>query len=467
MTEQPIDQGTNPPIRFLRLPEVQARMGLSRSTIYVRLDQGHFPRPVSLAPVQLSLQERCRNTAQSAGIRRRSALGESTLTHQVGGRVVQESGAAARIAWCGRLDSRAVAGADGRTTHRGGRMDVTAMEVLILDTCTFVAEVGLTSRRGSALKHYLSRRGIQLVVPELVAEECERHLTQRAQGKRKRIEGELQWLGRFCGEVNGWQGPSDKTIQERARELARAEHLNAVIVRETLGVRRRAELRHRAERPPSHKGSELSDCRIWEQCLELLARCDVVFVSRDSDFRGHRRKDGLHPALRAEAEAVAEDRILTFHRTVESLLSELKSEIRPIPDDVVFAFVYESLAPVVEELKSNSGCRPQEVGEVKQTLLTTDQAEVLEVRLEIADSWQSADEANTLPFHLSASCHYRLTDETLCDLSASNVKLLTHQPDGSVRAVKGSYMSLGGHAYAGAPPIRPEPEELGTWVSTD
>ena len=48
MTEQPMDQRTNPPTRFLRLPEVQARTGLSRSTIYVRLDQGRFPRPVSL-----------------------------------------------------------------------------------------------------------------------------------------------------------------------------------------------------------------------------------------------------------------------------------------------------------------------------------------------------------------------------------------------------------------------------------
>ena len=35
-------------VRFLRLPEVLERTGLSRSTIYVRLDQGRFPRPVSL-----------------------------------------------------------------------------------------------------------------------------------------------------------------------------------------------------------------------------------------------------------------------------------------------------------------------------------------------------------------------------------------------------------------------------------
>ena len=48
MTENPMEQRTNPPIRFLRLPEVLERTGLSRSTIYVRLAERRFPRPVSL-----------------------------------------------------------------------------------------------------------------------------------------------------------------------------------------------------------------------------------------------------------------------------------------------------------------------------------------------------------------------------------------------------------------------------------
>ena len=43
-----IESKTRAPGRFLRLPEVMARTGLSRSTIYVRLEQGRFPRPVSL-----------------------------------------------------------------------------------------------------------------------------------------------------------------------------------------------------------------------------------------------------------------------------------------------------------------------------------------------------------------------------------------------------------------------------------
>ena len=36
--------------------------------------------------------------------------------------------------------------------------------------------------------------------------------------------------------------------------------------------------------------------------MDLLARCHIVFVSADDDFRGHREPDSLHPALRAEAD---------------------------------------------------------------------------------------------------------------------------------------------------------------------
>lgn len=34
--------------QILRLPEVKARTGLSRSTIYLRMSQGGFPLPISL-----------------------------------------------------------------------------------------------------------------------------------------------------------------------------------------------------------------------------------------------------------------------------------------------------------------------------------------------------------------------------------------------------------------------------------
>lgn len=37
-------------ISILRRPEVEARTGLSRSTIYLKVAQGSFPKPINLGP---------------------------------------------------------------------------------------------------------------------------------------------------------------------------------------------------------------------------------------------------------------------------------------------------------------------------------------------------------------------------------------------------------------------------------
>jgi len=34
--------------KFVRLPAVKERTGLSRSTIYLRISEGRFPKPISL-----------------------------------------------------------------------------------------------------------------------------------------------------------------------------------------------------------------------------------------------------------------------------------------------------------------------------------------------------------------------------------------------------------------------------------
>lgn len=48
MTEQLREHCTTWPTRLLRRPEVEARTGLACSTIYLRMAEGRFPRPVPL-----------------------------------------------------------------------------------------------------------------------------------------------------------------------------------------------------------------------------------------------------------------------------------------------------------------------------------------------------------------------------------------------------------------------------------
>jgi len=42
------ENATEPPVEILRRPQVEARTGLSRSTIYARIQDNTFPRPISL-----------------------------------------------------------------------------------------------------------------------------------------------------------------------------------------------------------------------------------------------------------------------------------------------------------------------------------------------------------------------------------------------------------------------------------
>ncbi len=45
------------PNRFLRLPEVKLRVGLSRSSLYLRMAQGTFVKPIRLGPNSVAWRE--------------------------------------------------------------------------------------------------------------------------------------------------------------------------------------------------------------------------------------------------------------------------------------------------------------------------------------------------------------------------------------------------------------------------
>ena len=337
-------------------------------------------------------------------------------------------------------------------THR---RTIESGEVLVLDSSTFIREIGLMSTKGSALKHYLYCRGTQLVVPQAAAEEYERHLVKRAKGKIARIQKELEWLAQFCDGVSGWSAPGDDVIEDRAKTLAMGDRFGAVFLPESDDGRVRARHRNMAERPPAHLKTGLGDCRIWEQCLELLPDHNVVLVAADKDFRSRCEEKSLHPQLRAEAEEAGAGQSLTYYSDIESLLHELKSEISQIPDEAIFEFIYEASGETIQELQSNSGCRPTATGTIRQTRLATEVRDVIEVRLEVEDRWESPGGGTSMRFELSGSCRYHLGSERLADLTTDIVHLLMTEPDGSVRAVKGSYaIGRPQPLYLGVAPIQ-------------
>nr|WP_320136672.1 AlpA family transcriptional regulator [uncultured Amphritea sp.] len=62
-------------IRFLRRPEVEKTTGLSRSTIYLRMEKGTFPKPIPLggrlvgwkeSDIQQWVEDRIKESEQAA-----------------------------------------------------------------------------------------------------------------------------------------------------------------------------------------------------------------------------------------------------------------------------------------------------------------------------------------------------------------------------------------------------------------
>ncbi len=74
--------------------------------------------------------------------------------------------------------------------------------------------------------------------------------------------------------------PKDDEIEVRVKVLASGEAFGADLLNESPAFLQRAKERVNTELPPSHRKDNLLDCRLWEQCLELLRKHDVIFVSK-------------------------------------------------------------------------------------------------------------------------------------------------------------------------------------------
>ena len=281
--------------------------------------------------------------------------------------------------------------------------------------------------------------------------------------KRSEIIKHLAWLSQFCGGVSGWDAPRESFIKERARILASGQHIGAIVVPDSEAILEAARLRHRSERPPSHRKNGKNDCTIWEHCLRLLERYNVIFVSEDGDFCGRSGKTDLHPQLREEADAVRPGGTnLLFYRDMESLLSQIKHEVPTIPDEKMLAFVYSRIFDDRKRLEENSGARALKNGTVTQKLFTTDQVDIVEVRFTAEYKWIRPDGSKTYDFFFRGSCHYSLTDHSLDGLTIHHVRLACYdKEDSGLRAVEGSYVSLSATLHSGVRPIEPEPAMLG------
>ena len=90
----------------------------------------------------------------------------------------------------------------------------------------------------------------------------------------------------------------------------------------------------------------------------------------------------------------------------------------------------------------------------------------MEVRLKVTDKWKSAESEETPGVQTDRFVPLRLGRWQTVRPVGNEHGLYMEQPDGSERAMKGSYVNLSASVYAGARPIKTEPVVIKTATET-
>ena len=226
---------------------------------------------------------------------------------------------------------------------------------IVLDSNIWISQVGLQSRNGAAVRHFVRRRNATVVIPEVVELEVEHVLAEQMVGKRRTIETNYRQLLPVIGTLPALHLPSEEKIREAV--AARILELDVPTRRVSfdLDVARSSMLKLIKKQPPSKSKEQFRDDVIWAHCLDLLAEGDVYLVTEDRDFYEERNyTKGLARELVAEMRACGGKGEVKLFRDLSDLLQEIRVTI-DLDDSEVFQIVQDGQSETIDELLTVHG----------------------------------------------------------------------------------------------------------------
>lgn len=226
---------------------------------------------------------------------------------------------------------------------------------IVLDSNIWIREVGLQSKNGAAVRHFLSRVDATVVIPEVVELEVKRTLTEKVLDQRRAIETNYRRLLPIMGTLPALDLPSEEEVREAVAE--RILDLDVPTRRMDLDIEaaRSSMLKAIDHLPPSRSKEQFRDGVIWANCLELLREGNVYLVTDDSDFyEGRNHAKGLARELVAEVSAGDCTGEMKLVRDLTTLLEDIRVPF-DLPYSEVFKIVREGQRESIDELLTAHG----------------------------------------------------------------------------------------------------------------
>lgn len=223
---------------------------------------------------------------------------------------------------------------------------------VLLDSCIWIKEQGLTSNLGTVTRFFIRDSGARLAIPEVVRHEVKNALVSALRSHRDKALSSGRRVLAAMGENHPRLSlPTAEQIESRVSQMLTELDCETVDVPVSLEAARSAIERATEKRVPIG----VRDGVIWQNCLELLAAADVHLVTQDEQFYADRTRTRLAPALSAEIEQT--NHSLSVHSGLDKLLEALEAA----QTDLVLAELDEQL--IIEQILDEVHERVREIVE--------------------------------------------------------------------------------------------------------
>ena len=282
--------------------------------------------------------------------------------------------------------------------------------IVVLDTNIWIKELALQSNLGSATRLYLRQQGATVALPEVIELETKHNLNEHIENCIIGMKRHHRDLVSLLGELEELLLPEDRNIKELVRSVFDQLGVEVERLPFNMGSAQGSFLRTIDGTPPCGKhNQQFKDGVIWEECLNLLDKDDVVFVSEDKAFFAKDgNKDNLAPEL--EKETRGKSHKLRIFKSLGDFLPQIKEYIN-VEDDTLVEHYSSNISDAIQEVLDEHDLVITRTDDVEKKLHATENPDSLFVTFtlhleceDISDDQRSASllvEGNTV-YHPSA-----------------------------------------------------------------
>jgi len=313
---------------------------------------------------------------------------------------------------------------------------------IIFDSNIWISELGLNSAKGSATKFFVKKKGATVVVPEVIRLETERTLKNDLINYISEIDKNYKQLLTIFGELKEIVLPCENDINEKVSTIFKGSQLNIVDIPFSLESARSSFLKIIDKQPPnSEKNQQFKDGVIWADCMRLLEKEDVYFVTSDKAFYKNREyNEGLAGSLACEA-AEYPYKIRLFKDILE-LIQEIKTDVKLDNIKLVDTFV-ESNRTSIDGILSRTSFAIIGKPHVNTNIYVTEDPNKLYVEYEIIYECEDLTSENRLDARLTlkGNCSYLSNEKEFTAIRNDEYELVFKVPEGEDKSIRTHFVS--------------------------